>query len=65
VGADHLAIGFGIWDQANYWSAGDAVSAYNSVIGAHPDLLGAFNWAIHIDEGQGWPFANQLGPTID
>lgn len=64
VGADHLVIGFGIWDQTNYWPIDSAINGYNSAIGAHPGILGAFNWAIHIDEGQGWPFASQLGPVV-
>ncbi len=65
VGADKLIIGFGIWDQTNYMAIEDAISTWNQASTNHPSLRGGFDWAIHIDESQGWPFANQLGPVIN
>jgi chitinase len=64
VGAEHLVVGFGIWDQPNYMAIGDAVATWNAVEQKHPKLRGAFDWQIHIDEGNGWSFASQIGPLV-
>jgi chitinase len=64
VGAKQLVVGFGIWDQANYMAIGDAVATWKQLDQKHPTLRGAFDWSIHLDEGQGWPFANELGPLV-
>ena len=64
LGASHVVVGFGIWDQPNYMSIADAVKTWNAVRTATPALRGAFDWQIHTDEAQGWPFATQLGPLV-
>ena len=64
LGEDKVVVGFGIWDQPNYMSIGDAVSTWNAVAKSHPNLRGAFDWQIHIDEAAGWPFAKQIGPLV-
>jgi chitinase len=65
VGADKLVVGFGIWDQENYMGIEEAISTWNAVSAKHPTLRGGFEWAIHLDEGLGWPFATELGPVIN
>jgi len=45
-------------------SAGAAVSTWSELEGKHPDLVGGFDWAINLDESQGWPFARTVGPLI-
>jgi chitinase len=62
LGASKVVVGFGIWDQANYMSIGEAVPTWNQVRAEHAGLRGAFDWSIHLDESQGWPFASQLAP---
>jgi hypothetical protein len=42
----------------------DAVATWKSVNASHPDLRGAFDWQIHVDESQGWPFAKRVGPLV-
>ncbi len=64
VGADKLVVGFGIAAQENYMSISDAVSTWKVLAQATPTLRGAFDWQIHTDEAQGWPFATQLGPLV-
>lgn len=64
LGASHVVVGFGIWDQPNYMSIGEAISTWQEVVRRHPDLRGAFDWSISLDESQGWPFASQLGPLV-
>lgn len=64
VGAKSLVVGFGVWNQANYMAIGDAVATWQQLEGKHPTLRGAFDWSIHLDEGQGWPFATQLAPLV-
>ena len=63
-GASHVVVGFGIWDQPNYMKIGDAVSTWKALDGSLPTLRGVFNWQIHTDEEQGWPFAKQLAPLV-
>jgi hypothetical protein len=64
VGAEHLVVGFGIWNMSKYWSLADASSAWSQMIASHPTLLGAFDWDIPIDIDQGSPFATQLAPLV-
>ena len=64
LGEGHVVVGFGVSDQPNYWSIADAVAAWDQVDANHPALRGAFDWQIDVDEGDGWPFADQLGPLI-
>ncbi len=64
VGASKLVVGFGIWDATNYMAIGDAVATWNQLEQKHPTLRGAFDWQIHIDEGNGWSFASQIGPLV-
>jgi len=64
VGASKVVVGFGIWDQPNYMSIGEAVPTWNELEAANPTIRGAFDWAIHLDESQGWPFATKLGPIV-
>jgi chitinase len=65
LGADKVVVGLGIWNQPNYWAIGDAVSAWNQVQAKYPTLHGAFDWTIHIDESNGWSFADTLGPLVN
>jgi hypothetical protein len=64
LGADKVVVGFGVWSMPNYWSIGDAVSAWKQVAAAHPGLRGAFDWTAQLDQQQGYPFAHQLAPLI-
>jgi chitinase len=64
LGADKVAVGFGIAAAENYMSIEDAVSTWQAVSTEIPGLRGAFDWEIHSDEEQGWPFATQLGPLV-
>ena len=64
LGASKVVVGFGIWDQPNYMAIADALKTWNAVEAANPALRGAFDWQIHTDEAQGWPFATQLGPLV-
>jgi len=64
LGASHVVVGFGIWDQPNYMAIGDAVKTWKAVAAAAPELRGAFDWQIHIDEAQAWSFAEQVGAIV-
>jgi chitinase len=64
VGASHLVVGFGIWNEDNYMAIDDAVATWKQVEQKHPTLLGAFDWQIHIDEANGWSFVDQIGPLV-
>ena len=64
LGASRVVVGFGIWDQPNYMSIDEAIPTWNQVEAAHPTLRGAFDWNIHLDEGQGWPFVTRLAPLV-
>ncbi|MES2206401.1 MAG: glycosyl hydrolase family 18 protein [Pseudomonadota bacterium] len=61
VGANHLVVGFGIWNQPNYSTLTQATTAWNQIKTNHPAILGAFNWQIHTDESFNW----QFGITFD
>jgi hypothetical protein len=65
LGANRVVVGFGISNATNYMSREQAVSAWNQVKANHPDIRGGFNWQIHTDEEQGWPFANSVAPLIN
>jgi chitinase len=65
LGEDKVVVGFGISDAANYWTTAGVVSAWNAVKGNHPNLRGAFDWQIDVDQADGWPFANQVGPLVN
>jgi chitinase len=64
LGPTKVVVGFGIWNQANYSSVGQVVEAWNEVERRHPSVRGGFDWSIILDEQQGWPFANTVGPLI-
>ncbi|KYF51682.1 hypothetical protein BE04_08475 [Sorangium cellulosum] len=64
LGPTHVVVGFGIWDEQHYMSIDEAIPTWNEVEGNHPTLRGAFDWQIHIDESQGWPFADRIGPLV-
>jgi hypothetical protein len=64
LGASKVVVGFGIWDQPNYMSIADAVTTWKALDMASPALRGAFDWQIHTDQAQGWPFATQLAPLV-
>lgn len=64
LGASHVAVGFGVWNQPNYMTPAAAAATWNQLESKHPDLRGAFDWAINLDEGQGWSFARSVGPLI-
>ncbi|WP_437929904.1 glycosyl hydrolase family 18 protein [Sorangium sp. So ce291] len=64
LGPTHVVVGFGIWDQTNYMSIDEAIPTWNELEIEHPTLRGAFDWQIHIDESQGWPFADRIGPLV-
>ncbi|MCW7538784.1 glycosyl hydrolase family 18 protein [Aquabacterium sp. A7-Y] len=65
LGARRVVVGFGVAPAANYMTIHQAVEAWNRVKARHPDLRGAFDWQIHTDESQGWPFANTLQPLVN
>lgn len=65
LGANRVVVGFGISNAANYMSREQAMSAWNQVRANHPEIRGGFNWQIHTDEEQGWPFANSVAPLIN
>lgn len=64
LGAEHVVVGFGIWNQPNYMTVAEATTAWNQVKANHPTIRGAYNWQIHTDEADGWGFATTLGPLI-
>ncbi|WP_437479069.1 glycosyl hydrolase family 18 protein [Sorangium sp. So ce1014] len=64
LGPTHVVVGFGIWDAEHYMSIDEAIPTWNEVEGNHPTLRGAFDWQIHTDESQGWPFADRIGPLV-
>jgi hypothetical protein len=64
LGAGKVVVGFGIWSEKDYWSIGDAVSAWKQAAADHPGLRGAFDWTAQLDGDQGYPFARQLGPLV-
>jgi len=64
LGPSKVAVGFGIASAENYMNVEDAVSTWQAIFAQNPELRGAFDWQIHEDEAQGWPFAKQLGPLI-
>lgn len=65
LGVSHVVVGFGVWNQTNYMTADQAVTAWNLVKAKHPSIRGGFNWQIHTDEANGWAFANRLKPLIN
>ncbi len=65
LGAEHVVVGFGVWNAANYMNVYQAVDAWKQVKANHPNIRGGFNWQIHTDESAGWPFAITLRPLIN
>lgn len=65
LGANRVVVGFGINNATNYMSRDQAITTWNQVKANHPDIRGGFNWQIHTDEAQGWPFANGVAPLIN
>ncbi|WP_437958827.1 glycosyl hydrolase family 18 protein [Sorangium sp. So ce119] len=64
LGPTHVVVGFGIADDQYYMSIDEAIPTWNEVEGNHPALRGVFDWQIHNDESQGWPFADRIGPLV-
>lgn len=64
LGEDKVVVGFGVASAANYMAIGAATATWKAVKAKHPALRGAFDWEIHGDEGQGWPFAKQVGALV-
>lgn len=65
LGANRVVVGFGINNATNYMTRDQAITTWNQVKANHPDIRGGFNWQIHTDEQQGWPFANGVAPLIN
>ncbi len=65
LGANHVAIGFGIWNKKNYMTIDDALESWRRINTRHPTLAGAFAWSLPLDEEQGWPFTLRLAPLIN
>lgn len=65
LGANRVVVGFGINNATNYMTRDQAITTWNQVKANHPDIRGAFDWQIHTDEEQGWPFANGVAPLIN
>ncbi|RZI41643.1 hypothetical protein EGT07_18460 [Herbaspirillum sp. HC18] len=65
LGAERVAIGFGISSAVNYMTVQEAVASWTTVKSVYPSIRGAFNWEIHSDEASGWAFANTLKPLIN
>lgn len=40
------------------------LQAYNELKTTYPDLRGGFVWESHLEELQGWPFANTFGKSV-
>jgi hypothetical protein len=64
LGASNLVVGFGVWDQPDYMTIAEATATWNQVRANHPDLRGAFDWQIDVDQSTGWPFAETVGPLV-
>ena len=65
VGASKLVVGFGIANATNYMTVDQVISTWGAVATNHPDLRGAFDWQIDVDQSTGWPFAEQVGPLVN
>jgi hypothetical protein len=65
LGAEHVAVGFGIWDAVNYMTVDEAAYTWNQVKARYPAIRGTFNWQIHTDDAAGWRFATTLGPLVN
>jgi chitinase len=64
LGEDHVMVGFSVWTQSNYMSASAAASTWSQVKSKHANLRGGFDWGLHLDRDQGWPFAKTVAPLI-
>ncbi|WP_246120852.1 carbohydrate-binding protein [Chitinolyticbacter meiyuanensis] len=65
LGAEHVVVGFGVWNQTNYMSIDQATTAWNQIKASHPAIRGTFNWQIGTDETQGWPYATRMPPLVN
>jgi hypothetical protein len=65
LGESKLVVGFGISNAPNYMTVAQVVSTWTAVDAHHPNLRGAFDWAIDVDQSTAWPFATQVGPLIN
>lgn len=65
LGANRVVVGFGINNATNYMTKDQAITTWRQVHANHPDIRGGFDWQIHTDEEQGWPFANGVAPLIN
>ncbi|RTE10839.1 RICIN domain-containing protein [Paenibacillus whitsoniae] len=64
LGAEHVAVGFGVSNQANYMTVNQVVTAWNQIKAKYPKIRGAFDWEIHMDESRGWEFSKTLKPLL-
>ncbi|AKJ30197.1 glycosyl hydrolase family 18 protein [Caldimonas brevitalea] len=64
LGAERVVVGFGVAAATNYMTIDQAVDAWQRVKAQYPQLRGGFDWQIHTDESQGWPFATRMKPLI-
>jgi chitinase len=65
LGETSLVVGFGIAEATNYMTVAEVISTWDQVNTNHPNLRGAFDWQIDVDQSTGWPFATQVGPLIN
>lgn len=65
LGETSLVVGFGIANATNYMTVAQVISTWQAADQNHPNLRGAFDWQIDVDDSTGWPFATQVGPLID
>ncbi|MES2205480.1 MAG: glycosyl hydrolase family 18 protein [Pseudomonadota bacterium] len=65
LGADHVVLGMGVWNQPNYMTIDDAASAWTQVAAKYPTVRGVFDWQNSTDETQGWSFANRFGKMFN
>ena len=65
LGEGMVVVGFGIADATNYMTVAQVISTWGAVSANHPNIRGAFDWQIDVDQSTGWPFATQVGPLIN
>jgi hypothetical protein len=65
LGAHSLVVGFGVANATYYMTVSQVVSTWQAVAKNHPDVRGAFDWEIDVDESMGWTFAGQVGPLVN
>ncbi len=65
LGEEHVVVGFGVANATDFMTVEQATATWSSVSSRHPDLRGAFDWQIDVDQSMGWPVAKQLGALVD